>query len=118
MLGLLISPQRKEGHAWPMYRNSRGLWCILEPNLPHLPIRVSRDQSARTEHAKRRVPVDRTVFVSGDRLAADAAFEKYVPVVCFNHQGVWTVERTRRGRAECPPGHEPNWSKNLTFDQI
>jgi len=118
MLGLLISPQRKEGHAWPMYCNSHGVWCILEPNIPHLPIGVSRDRSARTKFAKRRASLDRTAFVTGDRMASDAAFEKYVPVVCFNHTGVWTVERTDRGRAEGTPEHEPNWTKNPTFDQI
>ena len=103
------------GHAWPMYRNARGIWCILEPNLPHLPIKISGNGAVIP---RRRVPVRQGVFLSADRFASDTMQKQYVPLVCFNHQNVWSVEQIKPGSVAAARHLEPDWSRNPTFDEI
>ena len=107
---------RYEGHSWPMYCNSHGTWCVLEPNLPHLPIRVTRGAETDPVVPQQAVGIHRGVFLSADRFAADGCREQYVPLVCFNHRNVWTVEPLRHVAAA--GDFHPDWTANPTFNQI
>ena len=107
-----------EGHSWPMYRNAHGVWCILEPNIPHLPIAISRGELADPVLPARPVGIHRAIFLAADRLAADGCREQYVPLVCMNHQSVWTVEQRKPDSVRGARGLEPEWSKNPTFEEI
>ena len=107
-----------EGHAWTMYLDSRGSWRILEANIPHLPIRVGRGPARSIHFPKRRPSLGDTSLLSADQLASDVRAKQYVPLVCFNHQSVWTVEETTRGSLVGAQKVHPNWDRHSTFDQI
>lgn len=107
-----------EGHAWTMYRDSRGSWRILEANVPHLPIRVGRGPAGLIKFPRRRPSLGNTLLLSADQLASDVRAEQYVPLVCFNHQSVWTVEETKPGSLVGAQKIHPNWDRHPTFDQI
>lgn len=106
-----------EGHSWPMYRNTRGDWCILETCLPHLPIHVAQG-TGDPVLGSRSIAIHRAVFLTADRLAADGCREQYVPLVCWNHQTVWSVEPRPAAVVSSAQGLQPNWALNPTFDQI
>lgn len=106
-----------EGHSWPMYKDTQGHWCILETSLPHLPIRVA-PETGDPVLGTRSIGVHQAVFLEADRLAADGCREQYVPLVCLNHQAVWSVEQRHPGTLPAARGLHPNWSRNPTFDQI
>jgi transglutaminase-like putative cysteine protease len=106
-----------EGHAWAMYRTTSGVWCILEPNYPHLP--TSRGPgSLEWFIPERPVDVSQAVLLPADMLASDGAAEQYVPLVCFHHQAVWSVEERRPGRVRGAARFTPDWSRQPEFDQI
>ncbi len=107
-----------EGHAWPMYRNAHGVWCILESNYATLPIQMPRGDDPTPVIPKHSVPAAQSVFLSADRLAADSVSEQYVPLVCLNHQSVWTVEPLHHGVVRNAAELQPAWRKNPTFDEI
>ena len=109
---------RYEGHSWPMFRNRHGVWCILEPNLPHLPMRIKPGAEAEVVLPKQSLGIRRSVFLSADRLSADNRRQQYVPLVCFHHESVWTVEQTVSGFIENAKGLEPKWQQNPTFHEI
>ncbi len=121
VVGILASDvqsPRNQGHAWPMYRNAHGMWCILEPNIPHLPVQVRRSASADIVVPPRAPGIRRSVFLHADRLATPTSRERYVPLICFNHRSVWTVEPQVTGTVQETERLAPDWSKNPTFDQI
>ena len=107
-----------EGHAWPMYRNTHNVWCILEPNFPHLPIRITRGREAQIVIPRRPVGINKAAFISANRLAADDCSRQYIPLLCFNHQAVWTVELCKPGTVDAARQYQPDWNKNPTFNQI
>ena len=107
-----------EGHAWAMYHDRHGYWRILEANIPHLPTSVGRGPAGLIRFPPRRPSLDRAVLLSADQLAADTRPEQYVPLVCFNHQAVWTVEESKRGIVLAARKVQPNWDRHPTFDQI
>lgn len=121
VVGVLVSDvqsPRNQGHAWPMYQNARGVWCILEPNIPHLPVQIRRTSSADIVVPARAPGIRRSVFLPADRLATAASRERYVPLICFNHRSVWSVEPRVAGTVQVTERFAPDWSKNPTFDQI
>jgi hypothetical protein len=57
-------------------------------------------------------------MLPADLLAADGAAEQYVPLVCFNHKNVWSIEERQPGRVRGAASFTPDWRGNPTFDQI
>jgi hypothetical protein len=106
-----------EGHAWAMYQASSGVWCILEPNYRHLPT-ARAPGAAEWFVSERSIDISQAVMLPADLLAADGAAEQYVPLVCFNHRAVWSVEERFPGALRGAAGFVPDWRLNPTFDQI
>ncbi|MDP6443225.1 MAG: transglutaminase-like domain-containing protein [Pirellulaceae bacterium] len=118
VIGALIGEDRDPGgHAWPMYQNTYGVWCILEPNLPRPPTAI-RGRPAAPIVPKRSVAAHESVFMNAERFSSPRHVrEAYLPLVCFNHESVWTIEPT----ADCvTPGRPltPDWRTNPAFDEI
>ena len=101
--------QKAIGHAWPMYRTNRGVWCILETCMKHLPV---RGQSGELEAgAPEDVGIENSVFLNADRLARDGRRMQYVPLLCFDNSAVWTVEETWPGLVNAAAElHPEDWS--------
>ena len=101
--------QKVIGHAWPMYRTSRGVWCVLETCMRHLPV---RGQDGELEAgAPEDVGIENSVFLSADRLARDGRRMQYVPLLCFDNASVWTVEETWPGQVRAASElHPDDWS--------
>ena len=112
--------KRAVGHACPLYRNSRGVWCLLETSLKHLPVRVAAtaERRAHLAQAKRAVGVDKATFVRADSQAADSHRRQFVPLVCLNHDHVWGVEECCPGQVAGARRIHPDWDANPTFQQI
>ena len=108
------------GHAWPMYRSSRGTWCILETNLKHLPIQAKSKarRSSAIKVPRRSVGINQAVFLPADRLAADGRRYQYVPFVCLNHRQVWTVEPSQPDHVAAARALHPDWGQKPTFGQL
>lgn len=109
------NPRRIIGHAWPIYRDSSGRWCALEPNLNHLPV---ADANGRLVVPTRAADLRRVEFLPMDDCAADGRDSQYVPLICLNWHGVWSVEETRRGRVKTAGEIQPDWSQPLKFRDI
>jgi transglutaminase-like putative cysteine protease len=56
-------------HSWPIYKDEKGRWCVLESTLKKLP---------REWHL-------------ADDLAKPTSRPRYVPDICLNQHHVWTV---------------------------
>lgn len=104
------------GHAWPMYRTSRGVWCILEACMKHLPVRGMGGELAAG--APRDVGIEHSVFLSADRLGRDGRRMQYIPLLCFDHRTVWTVEEMRRGEVEAAKKLHPDWKSRPNFASL
>ena len=120
---MLLSKGKKKkltGHAWPMYRSSQGTWCILETCLRHLPVAADLKAGSDVDlrHSRRSVGFDKAVFLRADTFAADGRRMQYVPLMCLNDRGVWTVEETRKGRLAGARRLHPDWSRKPTFRQL
>jgi hypothetical protein len=78
VLGELVDAKGKSrgGHCWPIYKNEKGRWCILETTF---------------EKAPRSMP-------AADRYA-ECPDVRYVPHFCFNNYHLWEIYHgdTRRG---------------------
>jgi len=57
------------GHCWPVYKNEKGVWCILESTLDKVPLRMPE----------------------ADRLAAEKQSFRYAPMYCFNDRHLWEI---------------------------
>ncbi|MHB8883078.1 MAG: transglutaminase-like domain-containing protein [Thermodesulfovibrionales bacterium] len=55
------------GHCWPVYKNERGRWCILESTLDRAP----------------------AVLPEADRLTSAGQAFRYLPYYCFNNRHLW-----------------------------
>lgn len=104
------------GHAWPMYRTSRGVWCILETCMRHLPVRG--EDGGLEKGAPQDVGIENSVFLSADRLARDGRQMQYIPLLCFDETGVWTVEETRPGQVLGAAHLHPDWSERPGFAEL
>lgn len=109
-----------EGHAWTIYQTTSGAWCVLEANFPHLPTWRGSARAGAAEWfvGQRPVDVSQAVMLPADMLAADGAAEQYIPLVCFNHRAVWSVEERTPGKVRSAARFAPDWRLNPTFDQI
>lgn len=86
------------GHAWPSYRDRRGVWRVLETNIRHLPVLCrAHDGRAIVRPSRRSAPIDACRFLSADRLAAAGRACRYLPVLCCDDQHVWAVRETVPG---------------------
>lgn len=111
-------PPLFEGHGWPMYLQASGHWCILEPNLPRLPVSVTNDRHADPVVPQQSASIHRATFLPADRLAANGCREQYVPLVCLNHDSVWTVEPRDATRISDAQPVLPHWTSALSFHDI
>lgn len=104
------------GHAWPMYRTSRGVWCILETCMQHLPV---RGQGGGLEAgAPEDVGIEKSVFLSADRLARDGRRMQYVPLLCIDHNEVRTVEEALPGAVKAARLLHPDWKSRPDFASL
>lgn len=116
MYNLNGNRRRLIGHAWPMYRTSRGVWCILESCMRHLPV---RGQSGDLEAgAPEDVGIEKSVFLTADRLARDGRQMQYIPLLCFDSKSVWTVEEMRPGQIRAAAKLHPDWNERPTFSSL
>lgn len=99
------------GHAWPMYRTSRGVWCILESCMRHLPIRGMNGELEAG--APQDVGIENSVFLGADRLGRDGRRMQYIPLLCLNHRAVWTVEPMRPGEVPSASRLQPDWQEEI-----
>ncbi|MGC2063467.1 MAG: transglutaminase-like domain-containing protein [Thermodesulfovibrionales bacterium] len=57
------------GHCWPIYKNERGKWCILESTLDSEPVRMPE----------------------ADALTEEGQPFRYEPLYCFNGHHLWEI---------------------------
>jgi len=101
------------GHAWPMYRTSRGVWCILESCLRHLPIH-GQDGGLQAG-APEDVGIEKSVFLNANRMSRDKRRMQYIPLLCLGREFVWTVEETRPGQIQSAAHLHPDWRQKPEF---
>ena len=74
VFGILIRKDGSStGHTWPIYKDERGLWCVLESTLDTLPNK----------------------WPLADDLAKPNSLPQYLPDICLNQHHVWTVGHRR-----------------------
>jgi len=73
VLGRVASPEGDYGHAWVVYQNEEGLWCLLESTLDAAPSRL--------------VPAD-PFTQTGNQY-------QYQPQFCLNASHLWSLEPVR-----------------------
>jgi hypothetical protein len=101
-----------------MYRAASGSWTILETSLRHLPTREAPPQESLLRFARTAIGLDEGSFLWADHLARDGRRVQFVPVLCLNHRGVWTVEETRPGTVLAACRFQPDWSACPSFQEI
>lgn len=72
-LGSVASPDGPYGHAWVVYQNEAGEWCLLESTLDSVPSRL--------------VPADPFVQPSSQY--------RYQPMFCMNASHLWSMGSTK-----------------------
>jgi hypothetical protein len=68
-----IKNMQSEQHAWVMYKNESGRWCILEATLPR-------------GECPRRLP-------HAEKYTQAESNPRYTPILCLNSEHVWQVGR-------------------------
>ncbi len=68
-LGKFISPDGAFGHAWVVYQNEEGRWCLLESTLDSVPSRL----------------------VPADSLTQPGGQSQYQPQFCLNASHLWSI---------------------------
>ncbi|MFB3765164.1 MAG: transglutaminase family protein [Methanotrichaceae archaeon] len=68
-LGKVVSAEGASGHAWVVYQNENGVWCLLESTLDSVP----------------------TNFVPADPLTMPGGKYQYQPQFCLNEAHLWSV---------------------------
>jgi hypothetical protein len=101
-----------------MYRASSGHWTILETSLRHLPVREAPPRESQLAFARRASGLDESAFFLADQLARDQRRVQYVPVLCLNHRGVWTVEECQPGTVDAASRFQPDWAAGPSFKDI
>ena len=77
-LGSVASPDGSYGHAWVVYQNEAGAWCLLESTLDAVPSRL--------------VPADPFVQPSSQY--------RYQPMFCLNATHLWSMGSTNMKMAD------------------
>jgi hypothetical protein len=78
VLGKVVSPDGVFGHAWVVYKNEEGVWCLLESTLDTVPSRV----------------------VPADPLAAPGSEHQYQPQFCLNATHLWWIAPAKMQMAD------------------
>jgi transglutaminase-like putative cysteine protease len=73
VLGRVISPDGPFGHAWVVYLNEEGVWCILESTLDAAPARL----------------------VPADPFSRPGNNYQYEPKFCLNDAHLWSMSQDR-----------------------
>jgi hypothetical protein len=75
VFGVLIDYEGNSGgHTWPIYKDEKGIWRILESTLDQLP----------------------RIWPRADEMVHENERPRYFPDICLNHHHVWTVGNKRR----------------------
>lgn len=77
-LGKVLTPQGSYGHAWVVYQNETGQWCLLESTLDSVPSRL----------------------VPADPLTQPGNQYQYQPQFCLNSSHLWSMAPARASIAE------------------
>jgi transglutaminase-like putative cysteine protease len=77
-LGKVITPDGGFGHAWVVYKNEEGVWCLLESTLDTVPSRL----------------------VPADPLAAPGGENQYQPQFCLNASHLWSISPAKMQMAD------------------
>ncbi len=105
------------GHAWPMYRTSRGIWCILETCLRHLPA-PGQPESRLMTGGDHDAGLDEAVFLRADRLARDGRTMQFIPLLCMDGEAVWATEEMIPGQVQAARRLHPDWNTDPGFDEL
>lgn len=73
VLGRVVSKEGSFGHAWAIYQNEEGKWCILEPTMKSLP----------------------PTLVLADSLANEGSERQYQPQFCLNASHLWWISSAK-----------------------
>lgn len=68
-LGKVVSPDGVIGHAWVVYQNESGVWCLFESTLDSVPANL----------------------IPADSLTAPGGQYQYQPQFCLNEAHLWSV---------------------------
>ncbi|HWQ20240.1 MAG TPA: transglutaminase-like domain-containing protein, partial [Methanotrichaceae archaeon] len=69
VLGRVYSEGHIHGHAWTVYQNEGGQWCLLDSTLEPVPQRL----------------------IPADPLAGPKEARQYQPMFCFNRNHLWRI---------------------------
>jgi hypothetical protein len=78
VLGKVVSQDGAFGHAWVVYKNEEGVWCLLESTLDTVPSRL----------------------VPADPLASPGGEHQYQPQFCLNAAHLWWIAPARTQMAD------------------
>jgi hypothetical protein len=78
VLGKVISSKGSFGHAWVVYQNEEGVWCLLESTLDKIPLQM---------------PV-------ADAFAEPGIKNQYQPQFCLNRAHLWWIASVKMSIAE------------------
>lgn len=78
VLGRVISSEGTFGHAWVVYQNEAGRWCLLESTLTSVP----------------------SYLPQADPMTEEGIVQRYEPSYCFNRSHLWSIYPTNITVAE------------------